>query len=45
LAAQLEKIQQMEKIDREHEAEEMILLEKTLLAIDDDKPVQLGVRH
>ncbi len=44
LAAQLERIQQMERIDRQHEAEEMILLEKALLAIDDDKPTQLGAR-
>lgn len=42
LAAQLEQIQRMEAIDREREAQEIIAMEKLILAIDDDKPVQLG---
>ena len=42
LASQLEKIQRMEAIDREHEAQEITEMEKLILAIDDDKPVTLG---
>lgn len=43
LAAQLEQIQRMEQIDREHEAQELAQMEKLILAIDDDKPVKLGI--
>lgn len=45
LAAQLEQIQRMEAIDREHEAQEMIQMEKLIMAIDDDKPIQLGISN
>lgn len=41
LAAQLEQIQRMEKIDREREAQEMIEMEKMIMMIDDDKPMNL----
>lgn len=44
LAAQLEHIQRMERIDREREAVELTQMEKTIMAIDDDKPVQLWVK-
>lgn len=43
LASQLEQIQRMEMIDRQQEAEELLQMEKMILAIDDDKPIQLGV--
>lgn len=42
LAAQLEQIQRMEKIDRENELVELQEMEKLILKIDDDKPVKLG---
>lgn len=42
LASQLAHIQRMESIDREKEAQEIIDMEKLILAIDDDKPVTLG---
>ena len=44
LAAQLEHIQKMEKIDRERELQEINDMEKAIMMIDDDKPVQLGRR-
>jgi len=43
LAAQLENIQRMEAIDREHEHQQLIEMERLILAIDDDKPVQLRI--
>ncbi len=42
LAAQLEQIQRMEKIDREREQIEIQEMEKLIMKIDDDKPVRLG---
>lgn len=42
LASQLEQIQRMEMIDRQRESEELIEMEKIILAIDDDKPIKLG---
>jgi hypothetical protein len=33
----------MEQIDREREATELAQMEKLILAIDDDKPLQLTV--
>lgn len=41
LAAHLEQIKRMEEIDRAREAEEIVQMEKIILAIDDDKPVNL----
>jgi len=32
----------MEQIDRARESEELIQMEKLILAIDDDKPVKIG---
>ena len=43
LASQLEQIQRMEQIDRAREVDELIQMEKLILAIDDDKPVKLGI--
>jgi len=43
LAAHLEQIKRMEQIDRARESEELIQMEKLILAIDDDKPLQLTV--
>lgn len=44
LAAQLEQIQKMERIDRERDAQEMAEMEKRIMMIDDDRPIQLGVK-
>ena len=41
LAAHLEQIKRMEEIDRAREAEEIVQMERLILAIDDDKPVTL----
>lgn len=38
LAAQLEQIQRMEMIDREREVQEIIEMERMIMAIDDDRP-------
>jgi hypothetical protein len=44
LASHLEQIKRMEMIDRQRESEELIQMEKLILAIDDDKPVNLVTR-
>ena len=42
LAAQLEEIQRREMLDRQEEEKEILQMEKLILAIDDDKPVNLS---
>lgn len=44
LAAQLEELQRLEMLDRQKEEVEIAQMEKLIMAIDDDKPVQLGVK-
>ena len=44
LAAHLEHIQEMERIDREREAIEIEEMEKLIMKIDDDKPMNLRNR-
>ena len=45
LASQLEQIQRMEMLDRQREEQVVIEMEKLILAIDDDKPVQLAINN
>lgn len=42
LAAHLEQIKKMEEIDRARETQELLQMEKIIMAIDDDKPIQFG---